>query len=165
VHACLLSLPFSSNVLDTLYSRPAIFLASLYPPPPSFFTPSFLLLVIRLWLSSEVTWYMSYTSLTVVTLWLAGRTNPSHSADCGTFVAPVVLAMFRSGHLPDPLAIGLPGHPSSPAPANPSTDFTCTSWCHSDLAHPKCPILSAIFPGCTSSAPLPCLQPRASSRF
>jgi hypothetical protein len=41
-----------------------------------------------------------------------------------------VLAMLRSGHLPDPPLEGLPGYPCSQGPDNPYTDSTCT-WCHS----------------------------------
>jgi hypothetical protein len=65
-----------------------------------------------------------------------------------------VLAMLRSGHLPESPLDDLPGHPDRLAPAKSCTDSICT-WCHSGMTLPKSPILPAIFPGCTLPATLP----------
>jgi hypothetical protein len=65
--------------------------------------------------------------LDLVALWLAGRTNPSSSADSCTS-----RPLLRIGHVSQwppplkPLLDGQPDYPDILAPAKPCTDSTCT---------------------------------------
>jgi hypothetical protein len=80
----------------------------------------------------------TYKSSLLVALWLAGRTNPSHSAYSDTCrlllqLWPCFLVATSVTSLPT-----LPGYLDSQAPGSPCTDST---WCYSRMTTPR----SAVF--------------------